>query len=253
MERLPTKEGGHSTFLEKGKKSIEGLKTENIVTFDLLFSDDEKEILRHIKLENNCNFDISDLGENELIESLVAKLEEIGKNESEVVLGLANIVASRAQDFKEIMSKEALCVTVRSTIPHSYNDVPRWHSDGTYFTQEDDEKVYKMVFPIFGANTLFGETLDKDRYEELLVESYKNDEINSDNPEIWDVEDLKIRKELDVVVQRLPDAGIEKASVFLVGHEEAVIHSEPAISIPRIFVAVLVGSKAQIAEMMAAR
>jgi hypothetical protein len=251
MERMTTFDGGSKAFLENGKKSIEGLETQNIVSFDLKFSVQEKEILKTIKVENNSNFDIYDLGEGQLVESLVSKLEGMGNNDPEVILGLANIIAARAQGFKEMMSQEALSVTVRFSLPHPYNDVPRWHNDGTYFTQADDEKVYKMVFPVIGANTLFGEVSDKDKYDSLLEESYRNDQMNLDNPDIWNAEDLRIRNELDTVVQKCPDVGEEKTSVFLVGHEEAVIHSEPAVSAPRIFVTVLGGSKAQIEEMIA--
>jgi hypothetical protein len=253
MERVIMDEGGRRAFFDNGKKSIEGLESQNIVSLDLKFSVKEKELLKHVEFENNTNFDIYDLEEGQLIESLVLKLGEMGNNDPEVILGLAQIISDRAHGFREMMLREALCVTVRTSLPHSHNDVPRWHDDGTYFTQNDNEKVYKMVFPIIGANTLFGEVLDKDKYDALLVESYRNDQVNSDNQDVWDAEDLRIRKELAAVVRQFPDAEEKKASIFLVGHAEAVIHSEPAVTVPRIFVAVLVGSYEQIEEMKAVR
>jgi hypothetical protein len=253
MERIDLDQGGSKAFFENGKKSIKDLESQKVVSFDLKFSDNEKELLRHLEVENNTDFDIYDLDEGQLLESLFLKLGEMGNNSPELILGLAQIIAGRAQGFKEIMSKEALCLTVRISLPHPYNDVPRWHGDGTYFTQNEGEKVYKMVFPLMGANTLFGEVLDRSKYDALLLEGYRNDQFNSDSLDVWAAEDLRIRKESVGVVQPLPDTGAEKATVFLVGHEEAVIHSEPAVSVPRIFVAVVVGSREQVEEMKALR
>ncbi len=237
------------TFGEEGKELLETLKEKNVAAMDLQFSEEEKEAIRQFQITNDIDFEVYDFGEGNLVLSLKTQLEEIGVNEPEVVLELARIIAKRAEGFKDLLAKEALNITVRATLPHEYNDIPRWHDDGMYFTQEPDEKVYKMVFPVIGAKTLFGEVLDKEKYDALLQQSFTNHRMNLSEEDAWE-EDLRIRKELDAVVKPISVTTKEQAAVFLVGHNEATIHSEPPVSEPRIFVAVLVGSKEQIREMI---
>ncbi len=238
-----------SRFIEAGLQSVEGLVDSNIVGIDLQFSDNEKIILNQLEIKNNTDVQLYDLGDGKLLENLKAHLAPIGENNQELISGLAEIIASRALSFRKIMGKEALSVTVRITLPHHYNDVPRWHDDGSYFTQNEQEKVYKMVFPVIGPSTLFGEILDRERYNELLAESYKNDQVNSNDSIKLEAEDLRIRKELDTVINTTTVVSDGQAALFLVGNKDAVIHSEPKISTPRIFVAVLTGTKEQIREM----
>lgn len=126
-------------------------------------------------------------------------------------------------------NKESVWVMVRVTLPNNEFDIPRWHKDGYYI--ESEEKTYKLVFTVKGAPTRFAEMTDVGKYKEL--EKYEED-------------DIEIRKKFMSAVKETDPISKDQATMYLVGGEDAKVHSEPPIDAPRIFMSVVPGSREQI-------
>ena len=110
------------------------------------------------------------------------------------------------------------------------------------------EKTYKLVAALKGAQTLFGNIQDRAKYQELMDAEQQNNRTNADGSPVYEAEAARIRTELTKVIQPANPLTSGQATIYRVGDEYAVIHSEPPVREPRIFVSVLPGSKAQIEE-----
>ncbi len=236
---------GSKQFIEVPIK--EKLKTDNLVFVDEKFSEQDWEQISRFNIENNLpQFEYcGDDYENFLIQ-LEECVRSCGNNSEEsievIVKKISDAVKGMLLDFKA----ESILVMVRVSLPNDAYDIPRWHTDGRYFTSE--EKVYKKVFTLKGAATRFAKIKDAEEFEKLHEQSIENDKHNAVNSGKHKNEDFRIREDLDTTVEEIRSAEPGESVIYLVGDKDAVIHSEPVMIEPRIFVSVIVGSKDQINE-----
>jgi hypothetical protein len=173
----------------------------------------------------------------------------MGRNDRADIEHVAAIIYRLASGVQTGFRKDASWVTVRISLPTSAFDIPRWHPDGGYFRTE--VKTYKLVATLRGDQTLFGKVADQEAYRQLEEAERENRTRNQDDPDALEAEDMRIRKELAHIIEPINAPHTGEATVYLVGDEDAVIHSEPPIREPRIFVSVLPGSREQIGEWRA--
>lgn len=241
-------------FEEKETDSIdkmEILKEHDIVSFDIGLTSEEKRGIAEVIIEKELpQFDYyGPIGE-ELVENLTTYFRELGENEEKIITTISKLVARVAEMTIKDFHKESAWVMVRVSLPNDYFDVPRWHSDGQYFeTLDSADKTYKLVMTIKGAPTRFGEKIDPERFDQLMIKSSKNYELNHNEAEVFEREDMRIRRELSSIIREAEPLKEGEAAYYLVGHENAKIHSEPIIDTPRIFMSVVPGSINQVGEL----
>ncbi|MEK7136473.1 MAG: hypothetical protein AAB821_02685 [Patescibacteria group bacterium] len=100
--------------------------------------------------------------------------------------------------------------------------------------------AHKLVVAIKGPQTRFGRTTDKERFVQLSIDENKEKHGSE--------EDIRIRKELDLIVEEIHAPEKDTAAVYLVSGDEAVVHSEPPINESRLFISMIPGSKEEISE-----
>lgn len=217
------------------------------VEVDLKLSPRDRELLRHLRVERELlQCEAFGMSEGVLEAHVGSFVSKMGPNKRSDVAHLAWLIAHISSCVQEGFGQESAWTCLRVSLPHQEFDVPRWHPDGQYFTSE--KKVHKFVTTLKGASTLFGEVEDYDRYQLLKEEESRLNSLYETNRDAYREASLRIRRELMEVV-RQTDIGAEgKGVVYMVGHPDAVVHSEPLITQPRIFLSVLPGSKRQIAE-----
>ena len=173
----------------------------------------------------------------------------MGGNSKSDVDRISRLVTRISKNMIEGFEEESAWTMVRVALPNELYDIPRWHPDGSYF--KSSKKVYKLVMSLKGPQTLFGEKINVKKYDQLSRKSGENVEANiikNNNPKKFKKEDLRIRKEIIKVVKKTKVCKKGQAGIYLVGDKDAAIHSEPKMNAPRIFISILVGSKAQIKE-----
>jgi len=223
------------------------LKTRNAIEVDLGFSEEDLEILCAIRVERNLDqFSAFGLPRAHLRSDLERYLRHMGDNRSSHTWYLADLVSRLSYGVQEGLSKDSAWVLLRVSLPTPEFDIPRWHSDGSYYTSS--APVLKFVTTLKGDFTLFGEVRDSERFkalqdEEMRAWSY----YQSDRP-AFDREMMRIRRELAGIVDRQDIGDVGKGVLYRVGDSAAAFHSEPPIRFPRIFHSVLPGSRAQIEE-----
>ncbi|MST04466.1 MAG: hypothetical protein EXS49_02795 [Candidatus Pacebacteria bacterium] len=236
-----------------GKSKLEVLKERNIVNFDMDLSPKEKESVDALKIEVELpEFNHYGPISDDLIKNLKEHLYNLGDNLDGIIESVSRIIKRVTGGMITDFNAESAWVAVRTSLPNNQWSIPRWHKDGRYFKLKDPkDKVYKLVMAIKGAPTRFGIATDSEKFERLSEEGNKNYTKICENKERrteLEQEDLRIRRELANIVQEMPTLEAEQATLYLVGDEDAIIHSEPDMKDPRLFVSVLVGSKEQIDE-----
>ena len=236
---LETREEEFSLSKEiKDKK--ENLEKDNFISVDLNLSDIERDILEKIKVEKELKqFNYYGSLGADLEINLMQYFTKMGDNQEQDISVISKKVAQLARDMVNGFDKEAAWVMVRVSLPNSDFKTPRWHPDGVYFHDNEGRlaSAYKLVATLKGPQTLFAEKTNIEKFEELLNGN----------------DDMKTRKELTKFVKPMDIVKDGQGVVYLVGNKDAVIHSEPNITEPRIFIAVLPGSEEQIKEWKGAK
>ena len=226
------------------------LKDSGIFYLDIDLNREERNSIEKLEISRVLpQFNYYGSSGEELVKSFEVHLEKLGNNSPEIVENIVELVARVSDTVTKKLNKQSNWVMVRTFLPNKEFEIPRWHQDGKYFISKD--KVYKMAMTIKGAQTRFGKTDDMEKFQELLKKGSENittNLIEKNDSEKFKEEDIQIRKELNSIVHEMESPKEGEAVIYLVGDENAAIHSEPLIDNPRLFVSVLPGSKEEINE-----
>jgi hypothetical protein len=233
------------------------LQQEGLIAFNVNPTAQEDESLQRLRIENESLRTQRELREfnhfgpvnDDLAQRLTGYIGILGNNPQRNILPLSGLILRIARSSTEFFEAEAAWVCVRASLPSDEFDTPRWHTDQKYFTA--DGRIYKTIFTVKGPPTRFARVVDA-REHKRIKEKYTRDFFLKlrNNPEAVKEEDLRMRRELMATVEELPSFGRERAVIYLVGDEEAKVHSVPVLSEPRLFMQVLNGSHGQIDEWM---
>jgi len=210
-----------------------------VFAVDLGVSQSEKILIDKISISRDLQHDYYGGDSVELKSGIVKCLSEIGSNTIEQREAVASVIDTSFRKMLISDRADSAWVTVRVFLPDTSVYTPRWHRDGQYFSSE--HKVYKLVQTLIGEKTRFAEIIDNDLFNQLESEQI-TEELSIEK-------DIQIRKDLDSAVNEIfPTLSRWEAVKFIVGTKNAVVHSEPPTSKPRLFYSVLAGTKKQIAE-----
>ena len=225
----------------------------NYLTFNIKYSKKELDYLDNFNITKESTYDhygnIDILDEKKLIEFLT----NIGNNDNLNII--SNIILKIANKITDAYETKYCWLTIRVTLPNHDYDIPRWHKDGNFF--KSDKYLSKFATVLKGHGTLFikkskkvDEIYDKNNEEEL--KSYKKLGIKTYNNEI----ENKYRKILKNKLKNFKSNQVKpnQGLIFLVGTDKnndlhGLLHSEPKITEPRIFISILSGTKTQIMEL----
>lgn len=226
---------------------LEILERDLSLSIDMNLSQEEQISLERLRIEQDLpQFDFYGTEGSDLKKRVEEYLSAMGDNDTEDLSRIADIVARLSEGMRKGFGSESTWTMIRVSLPNSHYEIPRWHPDGKYF--KSTKKRYKLVATPKGPQTRFGEVIDVEAYDRLEKEMYDNYRNNENDPAKLEEEDMRIRTELQKVVEQKDIGGKGMAVVYLVGEEDAVLHSEPDITEPRIFVSILPGSNEQIAQ-----
>lgn len=151
---------------------------------------------------------------------------------NENVKGDIDGIIAKMQDFMRLCaSMDAYWIAIRITDGVEEFNIPRWHTDGIFYTSESG---YKIAAVIVGSGTLF----IKETNEVANIMSRK---LN--RPELANA--------LSSETVYTPDE--YSAAIFTTGRINPAIHSEPQHVGPRIFLSALPGTEDQIRELASDR
>ncbi|MBM3231663.1 hypothetical protein FJZ28_05090 [Candidatus Peregrinibacteria bacterium] len=200
---------------------------------DLPFSESEATVLRNLHVPGD-----TDWGHFGSIDDLHEKLAQYFERftDDESLRGLCSTrITDIAREALSALGKDAAWVCIRS-MEAAEGRPPRWHSDGKFFARaKSNEPQMKLAFCLCGESTHFAK-LDAEgrtRFNEIQRNSGTQDQLNASVP----------TSSIVTPVTTL------QGGLFAVGSDMAAIHSEPPMTVPRIFVSIVPGTLAEVKEL----
>lgn len=226
---------------------------QNYLTFDIAYTQNEIKYLNEINILTESIFDhighIDNLKYDKLSEFVVRNTDVSDSNIfNNILRKLINNVC-KAYDTKYCW------MTIRITLPNSIFDIPRWHKDGNFFSTNRIQS--KFITVLKGPGTLFIKKSKKpdDIYNDnrdSIREEYKKLLVNGYSREI----EYKYQKVLAKKLKSIKSNYVKdlQGLIFLVGSDKnnvsrGLLHSEPKMDVPRIFISILPGSESEILEL----
>jgi hypothetical protein len=202
--------------------------------FELGLSLAEISILNKISIKSLKSYDNFGILQNFRRESAIF-ISSLGN--SGATSDLASLLIDRlVHEILDGFSLETAWVSIRGFTSTDIYDVPRWHSDGYYYSPYSGQQ-HKVVFTLKGPGTLLCDLIH-DRRKEF-------NELQC----LPDSMEKRLKLVSFVRSSSITSLPLGTASIFNVGSEYSAIHSEPSIHSDRLFVSILPGTQAQITEL----
>jgi hypothetical protein len=225
----------------------------SFIKFPLHFSKEEKKIISKINIEGSITFNYFGLFEKINISNLDIFIEKIGKNSKTNCKKLTQIIIKICDDVKQNCKDDqnACWFTIRVQTPSTYFEIPRWHIDGKFYnTQKEIDIQWKFLATLIGPGTRLTEpsfSIKKKLYE--MIETI--DIIN--NQKLF----LEYRQKKVKLLSKSEQFQLtNNEGAIIIAHNNLqnnimyrTIHSEPHITVPRLFISILPGSIDEITEL----
>lgn len=212
--------------------------TNNVVNFhheygigDIGVTPDEVSMLQLVAVNEFGEFNDYSDGSGEFEKRLSDFLQGIGDNPFELTEVMVSIIKRLLQQAKKDARVDYAWTTVRVQSPSKAFVIPRWHTDGNFFPSE--APVYKTTFVLKGAPTRLARIVKPDKFSRL---------------DLLDDTEHNRRLKQELVKEIYPSIR-SQALRFCVGDKCQYAHSEPNLTLPRIFASVLPGTKEQISSL----
>ena len=247
-------DGGSNIISVKSiKNALVNIEEESYSILKMNLTESNKQVIQSIKIASGKEFDfygnIDDLidNKNNDISRLFEYFSLIGTNTEDLIKDFIKIIKNLVKTLSLGYNKKYCWMTIRSSKPNNLYVIPRWHCDGKYFKSDMYPGLQTKFVTVFkGPGTLLIESNEqaKQIYNNYLSESFKNTK-----PSINEIEG---RKKLD---EELTDSNIKKIQIsngegliFLAGHKNCTIHSEPNITEPRMFLSIVFADEVNIMD-----
>jgi hypothetical protein len=221
----------NSSIVKAMRNAITRLNGEcSFSAIDLRFFQEELLCINTLKIRATKNY--KRFGELYLLkEELPVFLRSIGNDDEHVIYVVTEMICRIVCAVKEACNKDSAWICVRAFLPTAEFDIPRWHTDGYYYSPYAGFAV-KFATALQGRQTIFY-PLPHSMREQFYV--CKDDRA-------------ALNKLLDYEKSKSATQG--QGVFFIVGDKNyAAVHSEPAVKEERLFLSVLPGNKEEIEEL----
>ena len=222
------------SILNEVKTSLKKLNSNKPFTnFNIKLSHEEINNLSNIRIDTPKVYDNFGKLDN-LTNELDEFIKSLNQNNNRVSQSIATLIKELVNDVTLGFEKATAWVTVRASIATDLWDIPRWHTDGYYYSPYIGEQ-YKVVITLKGSASLFY-PLSHD-----LREKFYSLQFDPENRET-------IANMLDVT-QSFSALPMQEGTIYIVGTNYSAVHSEPPIHEERLFLSIVPGNKSEIQEL----
>ena len=194
---------------------------------------------KRIKFNIKCELEYSHFGNRTNMLGLSQFLNRVGENSNikPMQTNIENILDTILTEY----NKEYFWISIRGSIPNDMFRIPRWHRDGPYF------KIItsKFITTLVGPPTLYIDDIDSiniyNTINKVEMEERKGKSFE---------EEIKIDAYYRPIyadkIKKYKQLGEEEGMIL---YPLGLIHSEPDITEPRLFLSILPGTFEQIEEL----
>lgn len=220
---------------------ITSLNNQRMVSVDLQLSPEEKKVLQDLKIGAEGvigNFLYWGSVDNETLPlNLKSYIGTIGENNDINADVISKLIIRIAKHVTQYFNTEFAWIETKTFLANDTFIVPRWHIDNKFFKPHT---VHKLVWAVKGSQTRFGITENPMEFSGLTALEIQARHGTDEN--------IRIRKELDQIVNEVKISEKEAAVLYRSAGENPVIHSEPHMSENRLFLGIVPGTREEISE-----
>ena len=239
--------------------------TDSYAYFDLNLSDEQKTALEKMTIRPLAEYANDDELEELLskmshtnygeLDNLAAELnsymtEKLGETNPGICLVVIELIMDIIKKVCDYYNQESALIMLRTTpSENKLYDIPRWHTDGSFFLK--GEREYKTVVTLVGPGTLFYKLPDEQRSAFNEVSGIKLTTLTPSKSEIKIKAQESRMKTYAICTDesRIDSPAQYQGAMFVTGCKKtSMVHSEPKMTGKRFFLSVQPGSKEQIAE-----
>lgn len=243
----------------KTKNIIEFLKqntSKEKILFDIKYNQKENTAINNLKLDNEGYLTYCGNLNTLINEKKLDFLYNIGANDDNLIKTIQQIIYKLIIRLTKCYNYDHFLLQIRIVIsPYNFL-IPRWHHDGTYFRYNPDLLTAKFITVLRGDGTLFFKN-NKKAYN-IYSENYQKNENKIrkkmlTNPTLsqFEIQDEIEKKNHPTLIKKLSICKQSqlKTQQGLIFIRDTFMHSEPHITEPRFFIAILPSSKENIDEL----
>ena len=215
------------------------LNDQCMISIDLQLSPEEKKVLQDLKIGIEGvmgNFLYWGSVDNEALPlNLKSYVGTIGENNDIIADVTSKLIVRIAKHVTRSFDTKFAWIETKTFLANDTFVTPRWHIDDKFFTPHT---AYKLVWAVKGSQTRFGVTENSTEFSKLTTLEIQAGHGTDEN--------IRVRKELDQIVNEVKIPGKEVAVLYRSAGENPVVHSEPNMSENRLFLGIVPGTKTEI-------
>ena len=176
--------------------------------------------------------------DNKILPSnLKSYIGTIGENNDVAADVISKLIVRIAKHVTRYFNTEFAWIETKTFLANDTFVIPRWHIDDKFFKPHT---AYKLVWAVKGSQTRFGVTENSMEFSRLTTLEIQAGHGTGEN--------IRIRKELDRIVNEIKMPEKENAVLYRSAGENPVVHSEPHMSENRLFLGIVPGTREEINE-----
>lgn len=228
--------------LDAGKNIIiTSLNDQRMISIDLQLSPEEKKVLQDLKIGIEGvmgNFLYWGSVDNEALPlNLKSYVGTIGENNDITADVISKLIVRIAKHVTKYFDTKFAWIETKTFLANDTFVIPRWHIDDKFFKPHT---AHKLVWAVKGSQTRFGVTENLTEFSRFTALEIQAGHGTDEN--------IRIRKELDQIVNEIKIPEKEAAMLYRSAGENPVVHSEPHMSENRLFLGIVPGTKGEINE-----
>lgn len=223
--------------------------------FKLNYTNDEKHCIGNFNISKTDTYKY--MGCRNDMTNMYTFLNNLGNNSEKSTKIMEKIIMKLLKNILSAFNTEYYWISIRATLPNDDFNIPRWHKDGKYFINSNDQSP-KFATVLKGPGTLLIKNTKKvsEIYNNLTQKQWHEyrlikDKSIEDMMKIHDKYRLLFAKELKKIkfIQTKNNEGIIFYPQIIANTNDGALHSEPKMNAPRLFISILPGSKENIEEL----
>ena len=169
--------------------------------------------------------------------NLKSYVNTTGENNDLAADTVSGIIVRIAKHVTKYFDTKFAWIETKTFLANDIFVIPRWHIDDKFFKPHT---THKLVWSIKGSQTRFGVTEDPTEFSKLTALEIQVGHGTDEN--------IRVRKELDQIVNEVKTRGNESAVLYRSAGENPVVHSEPHMDENRLFLGIVPGTRTEINE-----
>lgn len=246
---------GNIISVQSIKNALENIELDSYKIFKINLTKKNKDTIESININNTDHITYNFYGNvdnflknnNEDCKGIIEYISSIGNNSKKTGSDTNKIIKNIIKTLSIGYDKKYCWITIRTSKPNNNFVIPRWHCDGNYFNPDKYHDLQtKFVIVLKGPGTLLFES---DKNIRQIYNNYKKDSNNDIKPSYNTIDGRKLLdEELKDFNSKQIQLSNDEGIIFLSGHSNCTIHSEPNITEPRMFLSVVFADELSINE-----